>query len=886
MTISGPPNSIPPSHLQDGRLLNTQQVALVEAYFQQNPSAVFFPGNEQVPFPVAKTEDDQLLVLFAKQEYLFRNAGELEPLKKQIKEQKEKNPDGVYPLGIGRDGIVVAAQSLRDGSWIATKFETNPEAKDSSRIETILMEQEALKTQQDLFKGSAVIERTVNNIPHTTVMTAMKLGPGQDLNVAMVKDGINILDLDEKLELGFKVGKSTGNLVKKNIIHRDFKPNNIMANIKSREVMLIDFGGAARGDKNGNYVETVPIGTPGYLAPELATGAFFVNKKTHSESTMAFALGISLAEMYTKNNIRAKDENWQTHYQDLSKLPLPNDFSFGNILGCFHDVLGDKPEEVSKKNVIEREMHLVVGKLIHLDPNQRLSINLATKELAVIKDYHDLLKKHGISLNDHKEAASLLEHMRNIRHAHPDNKDLINNIHKLEEKFKRYQRHEVKQQASILSSRVDLYTKNVKEKDPVSQKHKATLEKYSLQLKFASRLPNAEKKCHRLRNKIYIEKSKYEITKAFGTYEGCLKSLEKYVDKSKSATANEMAQKIKEKLSQKKLSNEDISKLYQDMAAFKQEMLNIRKPLTQQESTRSIVTELGTTEKELSTYMLSHEQAQRVSLKESKPKDSPATKIARKLTSFIEERRKEIKSTLNNQDKKTERTTSVQAPSDSIRRDKIQFLLDFYESGNNALTPLTFEQQKARQSDLNRYAKDSDPIVAALALAIKAKQNGEPIVFRAKMAEFKQGLNNVGGEMVNFVQKVSGKVARLETQTQSRQNGFFNQKPTVRELPQPKQDFSQEAISKCKQALKEVLSDLYSSNSKVNYHYKDTTERVVNYINASLSSNIVTQQTIAALHQQTQHIWKEPDKSPLANLMNEKNELKAVETSHVRNRLT
>jgi hypothetical protein len=140
--------------------------------------------------------------------------------------------------------------------------------------------------------------------------------------------------------------------------------------------------------------------------------------------------------------------------------------------------------------------------------------------------------------------------------------------------------------------------------------------------------------------------------------------------------------------------------------------------------------------------------------------------------------------------------------------------------------------------------------------------------------------------MVAFSQRISGKVARLETQSQNTQRGIFNQASTLRELPQPKQDFSQESLTKCKQALKEALATIHSRDSKIQYNDREGAARIVDYINTSLSSNLVTVQTIEALHQQTQHIWKDPNQSPLANLLSEKKELSVVETNRARNRFS
>jgi len=68
------------------------------------------------------------------------------------------------------------------------------------------------------------------------------------------------------LDTGIKVASALGSALKKNLLHRDIKPGNILFNDEG-EPKLIDFG-LARKAEGGNDDDTTIWGTPYYIAPE------------------------------------------------------------------------------------------------------------------------------------------------------------------------------------------------------------------------------------------------------------------------------------------------------------------------------------------------------------------------------------------------------------------------------------------------------------------------------------------------------------------------------------------------------------------------------------------------------------------------------------------
>jgi len=68
------------------------------------------------------------------------------------------------------------------------------------------------------------------------------------------------------LDIGIKVASALGSALRRNLLHRDIKPGNILFNDEG-EPKLIDFG-LARKAEGSNDDETTVWGTPYYIAPE------------------------------------------------------------------------------------------------------------------------------------------------------------------------------------------------------------------------------------------------------------------------------------------------------------------------------------------------------------------------------------------------------------------------------------------------------------------------------------------------------------------------------------------------------------------------------------------------------------------------------------------
>ena len=92
---------------------------------------------------------------------------------------------------------------------------------------------------------------------------------------------------DDALRIGVHVGAALMSVHLAGYLHLDLKPGNVI--VASGKPMLFDFGGA----RQIGYRASRPIGTDGYIAPELLIG------ESLTEAADVFGLGVTLIELIT-----------------------------------------------------------------------------------------------------------------------------------------------------------------------------------------------------------------------------------------------------------------------------------------------------------------------------------------------------------------------------------------------------------------------------------------------------------------------------------------------------------------------------------------------------------------------------------------------------------
>ncbi|MGK0289227.1 MAG: serine/threonine protein phosphatase PrpC [bacterium] len=128
-----------------------------------------------------------------------------------------------------------------------------------------------------------------------------------------------IFSVDDVVAIGKQLCRGLGSLHNLNIIHRDFKPDNIIIDAQNN-IKIVDYGVVLLPalPQVTNYGEKVILGSPNYLAPEMFSHA------RGSVQSDIFSLGVTLYEMltgeYPYGEIEKGDEHNKKRYKDTSKL--------------------------------------------------------------------------------------------------------------------------------------------------------------------------------------------------------------------------------------------------------------------------------------------------------------------------------------------------------------------------------------------------------------------------------------------------------------------------------------------------------------------------------------------------------------------------------------
>ena len=189
----------------------------------------------------------------------------------------------VARLGRGGMGEVYRADDLEVGQPVALKFLTA--FRSDERARTRLRSEVRLARQISHPNVCRVYDIGESQ---GELYLSMEYVDGEDLAALLTR--IGRLPIDKGIEIARKLCAGLAAAHAKGVLHRDFKPANIMIDSHG-EVRIMDFGLAAIATEL--EAKDVRSGTPAYMAPEQLAG------KEATKQSDLYALGLVLYELFT-----------------------------------------------------------------------------------------------------------------------------------------------------------------------------------------------------------------------------------------------------------------------------------------------------------------------------------------------------------------------------------------------------------------------------------------------------------------------------------------------------------------------------------------------------------------------------------------------------------
>jgi predicted ATPase/class 3 adenylate cyclase len=162
----------------------------------------------------------------------------------------------------------------------------------------------------------------LQNYQNTRVIILEDFG-GESLTILMERKPFT---LSEFLLLASKITEILGKIHQTNIIHKDINPSNIVLNIKTEQVKIIDFGISTILSRQNTILTKAPVknpnvleGTLAYISPE-QTGRM---NRAIDYRTDFYSLGVTLYELLTNQLPFEATDAMELVHCHIAKQPIP-----------------------------------------------------------------------------------------------------------------------------------------------------------------------------------------------------------------------------------------------------------------------------------------------------------------------------------------------------------------------------------------------------------------------------------------------------------------------------------------------------------------------------------------------------------------------------------
>ena len=217
-------------------------------------------------------------------------------------------------LGRGGMGEVYRAEDLKLGQVVALKFLPVAISQDTAALARFHRE---VRIARQVSHPNVCRVFDIGEVDGQ-VFLSMEYIDGEDLNSLLRR--IGRLPADKALEIARQLCAGLAAAHEMGVLHRDLKPANVMIDGRGK-ARITDFGLAVLGDDL--HAGEARAGTPGYMAPEQATG------KGASTRSDIYSLGLVLYELFTGKRVfeaasivellRRQEESAITHPSTLVK---------------------------------------------------------------------------------------------------------------------------------------------------------------------------------------------------------------------------------------------------------------------------------------------------------------------------------------------------------------------------------------------------------------------------------------------------------------------------------------------------------------------------------------------------------------------------------------
>lgn len=189
-------------------------------------------------------------------------------------------------LGGGAMGTVYKARD-HQGQEYAVKVLRSELAEEPELVQRFVQESSALTS----IEHPDVVGMHDLVIEGSTLAIVMDLVPGHDLRTEIRRRGS--LPPAEAARIAAGVASGLAAVHRAGLVHRDVKPENVLLDttVEPPTPKVTDFGIARIADASAATRSSMMVGTPNYMAPEIAEGA------TPTPAVDSYALGILLYEM-------------------------------------------------------------------------------------------------------------------------------------------------------------------------------------------------------------------------------------------------------------------------------------------------------------------------------------------------------------------------------------------------------------------------------------------------------------------------------------------------------------------------------------------------------------------------------------------------------------